>query len=120
MATPTADDDLVLVGKVIKAHSIRGEVKVYPYSEAPEQFLQYREVRLVVDQQTVPVAHTISRARVQKNILVLQLRDCTTRNDAEQLVQAAVYVHKDDMPEPEPDEFYLRDLEGRAMKTEEG
>jgi 16S rRNA processing protein RimM len=36
------------------------------------------------------------------------------------LAKAAVYVRRDELPEPEEDEFYLRDLTGRQMKTAEG
>ena len=111
---------LVLIGRVTKAHSIRGEIKVWPYSGQPENFLRYTRVLLAQDQDAVPVACIIEQARAQKNSVLLRLDSCTNRNQAEQLVHAAVYVQEDDLPEPEPDEFYLRDLEGRQMKTEEG
>jgi 16S rRNA processing protein RimM len=118
--TGIAVENLVLVGKVTKAHSIRGEIKVYPYSGDPENFLRYDQVLLIAEHDTVPVAHSVDRARVQKNSVLLRLENCTARDDAERLVQSEVYVHEADLPEPEQDEFYLRALEGRIMKTDKG
>jgi 16S rRNA processing protein RimM len=112
--------DLVLVGKVTKAHSLRGEIKVHAFSGSPEMLVQYSEMFLVSKNCTAPVLHQIERARIQKNAVLLQLKGCTDRNAAEQLVQAQVYVHEDALPEPEPDEFYLRELEGKLLKTQDG
>ena len=112
------------MGKVTKAHSIRGEIKVYPFSGSPEAMLQYTEFFLAAeaakDGIASPVAYQVERARVQKNAVLLQLKGCKDRNAAEKLVRAQVYVHEKSLPEPAPDEFYLRDLEGKLLKTQEG
>ena len=62
----------------------------------------------------------VERARVQKNTVLLRLEGCNDRNGAEKLVGSQVYIHKDALPEPDPDEFYLMDLEGKLLKTTEG
>ena len=112
--------DLVLLGKITKPHGIRGEVKVYPYSGEPENLLHYSRVLITADEDTDFVPCKVERARVQKNSVLLQLENCSTRNDAEELVDYRLYVHEDEMPEPDQDEFYLRDLEGKQMVTEQG
>lgn len=113
-------DDLVLIGRVTGAHGVRGEVRIFPYSGLPENFLCYRRVLLAAAHSPVPTACGVVRARVQQDRLVVQLDACTDRDAAERLVQAEVYVHAEDMPKPGPDEFYLRELIGREMKTSEG
>jgi 16S rRNA processing protein RimM len=110
----------VLIGKVTKPHGIRGEVKVYPYSGIPENFQQYETVLLAVDDEAEVKRYTIQRARVQKNSVLVQFAGCTTRNEAEALVQMQVYIPEEDLPELDADEFYLRDLEGKEMVTEDG
>ncbi|MCI5223341.1 MAG: 16S rRNA processing protein RimM [Candidatus Electrothrix sp. AR4] len=115
-----AVENLVLLGKVTKAHSIRGEVKVFPYSGDPESFLRYTQILLAAEHDATAVAYRVERVRRQKNAVLLQLANCSSRNDAELLVRFLVYVYAEDLPEPEQDEFYLRDLEGRIMKTDEG
>jgi 16S rRNA processing protein RimM len=118
--SPVDDEDLVLIGKVTGAHGVQGEVKIYPYSGEPGSFLRYSRVLLAAGQDAAPAVYNVERARVQKDRLIVQVDGCTTRAAAEQLVHASVYVRADDLPKPGPDEFYLRDLEGRQMKTEDG
>ena len=112
--------NFVLLGKIIKPHGIRGEVKVYPFSGEPENLLHYSRVLIAAGEDTDFVPYMIERARVQKNSVLLQLENCITRNDAEELVNCRVYVHEDELPEPDQDDFYLRDLEGKQMVTEQG
>jgi 16S rRNA processing protein RimM len=93
---------------------------VYPYSETPENFLQYDRVLLAAADEREPVIREITRARVQKNSVLVRFEGSTTRNDAEGLVGSQLFIYAEDLPEPAENEFYLRDLEGRQMVTEEG
>ena len=34
----------ILVGKIVNAHGLKGEVKVYPYSEYNEKFEEYKYI----------------------------------------------------------------------------
>ena len=113
-------EDFVPLGKITKAHSIRGEIKVFPFSGSPESMLHYSELLLDSVDCTTFTPYRIERARVQKNAVLLQLEGCNDRNGAERLVGSQVYIHKDALPEPDPDEFYLRDLEGKLLKTTDG
>ena len=112
--------DLVLLGKITKPHGIRGEIKVYPFSGEPENLLHYSRVLIAANEDTDLVPYRVERARVQKNSVLLQLENCSTRNDAEELVDCRLYVYEDELPEPDQDEFYLRDLEGKRIVTEQG
>lgn len=114
------EKELVPLGKVTKAHSIQGEIKVHPFSGSPETMLQYSEMFLGSENCATPTAYRVERARVQKNAVLFRLAGCSDRNGAEKLVGSQVYVHKDALPELNPDEFYLRDLEGKLLKTAEG
>ncbi len=108
--------ELILLGKVSKAHGIRGEIKVYPYSDDPEQFAtSYQCIFLSPDEESVPVAYSIEKARVQGRQVLLKLEQCTSRTAAEALTGQQVYVSVDDLPELEEDEFYLHELEGKAL-----
>jgi 16S rRNA processing protein RimM len=118
--TGSQDKELVPLGKVTKAHSIQGEIKVHPFSGSPETMLRYAEIFLGFEDGATPTVYRVERARVQKNAVLFRLAGCNDRNGAEKLVGCQVYVHQDALPEPGPDEFYLRDLEGKILKTAEG
>ncbi len=119
MAT-VVHQELVLLGRVTKPHGIRGEVKVFPYSGEPEGLLQYKEVLLSADQNSSPLRYRVQRTRVQKKSVLFQLENCTSRNQAEELKDFEMYVEEDQLPELGEDDYYLRELEGRLMITEQG
>ncbi|MCF6187145.1 MAG: ribosome maturation factor RimM [Desulfobulbaceae bacterium] len=109
-------EELVLVGKVSKAHGIRGEIKVYPYSGNPEQFAAaYHSILLSSDAESVPVACVVEKARVQGKQVLLKLENCSDRTAAELLVGQLVYVPEEDLPELAEDEFYLQELQGKEV-----
>lgn len=114
-------DELILVGKVSKAHGIRGEIKVYPYSGDPEQFAgSYRQLYLTADSSEPPKEYTVTRSRVQGGQVLLELENCSDRTFAETLKGYQVYAHSDSLPALGEDEFYLRTLEGKELVDTSG
>ncbi|MCL7489640.1 MAG: ribosome maturation factor RimM [Desulfobulbaceae bacterium] len=112
--------EFVLLGKITKPHGIRGEVKVYPFSGQPENFLNYKNILLGMEDSEERIPYRIDKARIQGKMVLLQLRDCTTRNEAESLVGRQVWLRRSDLPAPEEDEFYLLELEGKNVVTIDG
>ena len=41
-ATPAVADDLIVIGKIYSVHGVRGEVKVYSFTDPTENLLQYK------------------------------------------------------------------------------
>ena len=78
--------EYVLLGKVTKPHGIRGEVKIFPFSGQPENFLEYEEIILAPEGSEKRVPYRIIKARVQGKQALVQLEGCSTRTDAESLV----------------------------------
>lgn len=108
--------ELIPVGKVSKAHGIRGEIKIYPYSGDPEQFSSsYQRIFLSGDKDRMPVSYDVERSRVQGRQVLLKLENCSTRTEAESLTGQQVYVPVNDLPKLGENEFYLHELEGRQL-----
>jgi len=117
----TGQDDLVLVGKVSKAHGIRGELKVYPYSGDPEGFAaSYHRLFLAREDGGVPAQYLIERARIQGNQVLIQIENCSDRTTAQGFVGSRVCVLHEDLPELDDDEFYLQELLGKELVDSEG
>jgi 16S rRNA processing protein RimM len=116
----TDTGDFVLLGKVTKPHGIRGEVKVYPYSGQPENFLNYREVFFALSEDDNWIPYTIEKSRVQGNQVLLKLKNCTTRSGAEELVGREIWLDRQDLPELEDDEYYWFDFVGKGVVTDDG
>lgn len=112
-----AAGEYILLGKITKVHGIRGEVKVYPFSGQPENFLNYRDILLGAENSEHRVPYRVDKVRIQGRQVLLQLAGCATRADAEALVGRQVWLRRQDLPALEHDEFYLLDLEGKKVVT---
>jgi 16S rRNA processing protein RimM len=110
----------VQVAKVTKAHGIKGEIKIYPFSGNPESFALYKSLVLVDAKQNVAREIELVKSRTQGNVAVLTLAEITSRNDAEQLVDCEIWVSRDELPDLEEDEYYWNDFEGMEVFTREG
>jgi len=109
-------DDFILLGKITKPHGIRGEVKIYPYSGSPEQFVQaYQHVYMAAGNRDSLIEQKIERARIQGKQVLVKFANCADRTAAEHIVGLEVFVHKDHLPELGEDEFYLHELEGKKL-----
>lgn len=100
-----------------KPHGIRGEIKVYPFSEDPESFKFYSSLVFVDPVEKYAREIKLSHSRSQGRMAVLTLSGVGSRNDAEDLVDCEVWASKDDLPELADDEFYWNDFEGMEVYT---
>ncbi|WP_022662290.1 ribosome maturation factor RimM [Paucidesulfovibrio longus] len=120
MTDPTAADrELVLVGKVIKPHGIRGEICVESYADSPALFFGLDAVLLGTGRGK-PTRFEIRAVREHKDRLLLTFAGVADRNRAEELRGRDVYVREGELPELDDDEYYLRDLLGMDVLLEDG
>ena len=106
--------DKVLLGKIVGAQGIRGEVKVYGFGDAPSDFNKYEKALLVLpgDEECEASPYTIEKSRIQGNLAIVKLKGVDDRNAAEALRESMVYVEQEDLEELPEDTYYVRDLEG--------
>lgn len=111
-------DEYVLIGKVTKAHGIKGELKIIAFSGQPESITRHKAFFLVSKQGQITPAFKVIRSRAGNKSVIVQLAVINNRNDAEKLCGSGVLVHKKDLPVLKDDEFYLYELEGLKVYTE--
>ena len=112
--------NLVRVGRVTKAHGIKGEIKVLPDFGLPEDFLNYQEVLLVSPATESRQDYKVSRCRPLAKIVVLQLDGIGDRTMAESLGGSEVWIDKKSLPDLADGNFYWHDLVGLQVETENG
>ena len=115
-----SEDTYVLIGEIVKAHGIRGELKLYTFSGQPEAIAGYPELTLVSRDGKLSLPVSILRSRPQGHSAILALNGFKTRNQAEELVGQGVLVRKTDLPDPQGDEYYLHQLRGLKVVTTDG
>ncbi len=110
----------MLIGKITKAHGIKGEVKVLSFSGQPENFAHYKQFTLVSEDGKLSPPYTVARARVTSKEVIISLQRVNDRNSAEGLCGYGVLVSKDALPKLSGDDYYLHELEGLQVVTENG
>ena len=104
----------ILIGKITSAVGLKGEVRVYNYSDSVE--IYENTPRIFVGDQLMEVL----RVRTQKNMVVLQLDRIRDRDAAERARGREIFVTEADLPELPEGEYYVRDLIGMQVFTDEG
>jgi len=113
-----ADETLVSLGKLVKPHGIRGEIRFLPFN--PHSTTIQPGSVIVLRHGDTEHARRVIAVRPHKNLLLLTLDGCTSMTAAETLVGADVCVPASALPPPGPDEVYFRDLIGLEMVTLDG
>ena len=104
----------ILIGKIVNAVGLKGEVKVYNYSDSPAIYEETPEI--YVDDVLMPVRSV----RMQKNMVVLGLVGIDDRTAAEKAKGSELFVTEADLPELPEGEYYVRDLIGMEAVLEDG
>ena len=105
----------VCVAKVVAAHGVRGALKLRCFTERPEDVTAYGPLH---DQRERPVdLKVIGQTR---GGVLATIRGIEDRAAAEALRGAELFVPREALPEPGPDEFYHSDLEGLRVERADG
>lgn len=107
---------LICVARIGAAHGVRGEVRLWSFTEDPLAVLHYGPLQTKDGSRT----YEVTRAREAKDHLVATLKGITDRNAAERLNGLELYVPREQLPETEDDEYYHADLIGLAAETTAG
>jgi len=119
--TPTysADGDLVAVGRVGKAHGVRGDVFVTPWTDNPGERFVPGAAFFTDPQHHAPLV--VAAARDHSGKLVVHFDGIDSRNDAETIRGVLVLMPAAERPPIEdPDEFYDSDLVGLTVYLTDG
>ena len=99
---------LIIIGRILGVHGIKGELKVLPLTDDPGRFYDLDEVTLIHDK--TEVDYKITNCRLHKSNVLLFLEGITNRNDAETLIGREVGIPKELAVSLAEDEFFIEDL----------
>lgn len=110
--------EMAVIGKIIKAHGVRGELKAYPYSDFPERVSSLS--RVFLERGGTDRAYQVQHAFVHGRFWVFSLEGVTNPDEAELLRGALVKIPlAERVPLPEG-AYYLDELIGLEVYTVEG
>lgn len=94
--TSAPAEDLLVIGKIVSVHGVRGDVKVYSFTDPIDNLLDYRSWTLRRGEEVRQVQ--VIKGRVQGNVLVASLKGVGDRDVARDYVDFEICIPRDLLP----------------------
>lgn len=111
-------ETLLAIGKIVGAHGIKGEVKIYSYVEDIDLFGPGNQL-YAIQNNDARKRYTVKSARPYKRFLRVAFEGIDDRSAAELLVGEQLCIPRSKLPETEDDCWYWCDLIGLDVYTED-
>lgn len=105
--------DKIKLGKITAPQGVKGEFRVFPYTDEITRFSEIPYV--LIDGKK----HEISKARYQKNLVILKVDGVEDRNEAEALRGKELLLNKEDMWVQPENTYFIEDLIGMTIVSDE-
>lgn len=110
-------EDFFRVGVIANTRGIRGEVKVFPTTDDVQRFTWLKDVYLDTGKEKLKLE--VSSVRFFKNLVIVKFKGIDNINDIEKYKGKDLLVTREDAIPLEEDEFYLSDIIGAEVFTED-
>ena len=107
---------MYLIGYILKPQGLKGEVKVEPVTSYLDRFNRLESVSLHI--KNIKRTYTIENVRISDRFVFLKFSEIDSRNDAELLRNAEIYIGEKDLIKPAKDEYFVHDLIGCQVISE--
>ena len=99
------------IGKIVNTVGLKGEVKVYPYID------DFTDIKFVYVNNN---KMEIENIRNKKTVVVIKFKEISNIDEAENLRNSIIELDDEDAPELEEGRYYIKDLIGFEVITDEG
>lgn len=107
----------IILGKINGLHGVRGWVKVFSYTDPPENILGYTSWQLYHRGQWQTV--NVQEGQLQGKKIIASLENYTDRDQAAKLLGADVAVFREQLPFADEYEYYWSDLIGLTVVNQQ-
>ena len=112
-------EEFLVVGQVVAAQGLKGEVRILPASDFPQRFTEPGSRWLRRRGHNEQEVQLLSGRQLPgKELFVVRFEGINDRTAAESLVHQEFLVTADDIPELEDGEFHVRELQGLSVRLE--
>ncbi|MBS5793388.1 MAG: ribosome maturation factor RimM [Clostridiales bacterium] len=109
--------DYFVIGKIVNTQGIKGEVRVVPTTDDINRFKKLKEVH-ICKRDNINL-YEIENVRFHKQFVLLKFKGIDNMTDAEYLKNTEIKISKDLAIPCEEDEYYISDLYGIEVTTDE-
>lgn len=111
-------EEMLRVGVITSTHGIKGEVKVFPTTDNPEQFKKWKKV--TVDAGRDKAELEIGGVKYFKQYVILKFKGIDDINDVLKYVKKELLVSRKELAPCGENENFICDLIGLTVVTDEG
>ena len=111
-------EDFFRVGVIANTHGIRGEVKIFPTTDDVKGFDYLKEAYIDAGKEKIKVE--VSSVRYFKNLVIVKFKGIDNINDIERYKGKDLLVTRENALPLEEGEYYLADIIGANVYTEDG
>ena len=111
-------EQFLQVGVISSTHGIRGEVKVFPTTDDAARFKSLKQV--ILDTGKEHILMEIQGVKFFKQFVIVKFKGIDDINDVEKYKGKSLLVSREDAVSLEEDEYYIADLIGMKVYTEDG
>ena len=111
--TSAPAEDLIVIGKIVSVHGVRGDVKIYSFTDPIDNLLEYRRWTLRRGDDVKQVE--LVKGRLQGKILVATLKGLTDREEARTYADFEICIPRSELPQLTGDDYYWYQLQGLTI-----
>ena len=111
-------EQFLQVGVISSTHGIRGEVKVFPTTDDPVRFKKLKNVLLDTGREQLELE--VQSVKFFKQFVIVKFKGIDNINDIEMYKGKRLLIPREDAVALGEDEYYIADLIGMEVFTEEG
>lgn len=105
------------IGQIVNTQGLKGEVKVYSYTDDINRFDELETFYLGKDRENTL---KVERVRYKGNMVIMKIQGIDRVEDAEKLRNKFMYVSREESRELEEDEYFIADMIGIDVETIDG
>ena len=106
------------LGQIVNVKGLKGEIKVNPFTENINRFETLNKI--LIKQKNEIKEYEIEKVTYHKNQVILKLKGIDTIEAAETLINYYILINRKDLEPLEPGKYYIADLIGLEVYTEDG
>jgi 16S rRNA processing protein RimM len=110
----------IAIGVIRKAHGVRGEASVEPWTDSVDRFDDLESVTLVSPDEALTKDVAVESVRIHAGRALVKFAGIETPEEIQTLHNWTVEIPEEDARELEEDEYFLHDLVGLTLVDAEG
>lgn len=110
---------MLLIGKIVGAHGVKGNCKIRSYAESLSVFQPGSTIRLITSSGRED-AYEVNWIKPHSKVDLLSLKGVETRHQAETLIGSELFIEMEQSPELDDGSYYWYDLIGMDVFTTDG